>query len=179
MNGDRLLNIVLVVVFVLVGGVFAATEMALVTLREGQLNALAARGRRGEKVAALARNPNTFLAAVQIGVTVAGFASAAYGASSIAPSVVPLLESWGLESGLASTVATLLLTLMIAYLSLVLGELAPKRLAIQRNAGFAYGVAPVLNGFANLMRPVIWLLSASTNVVGASSAATRTRPARR
>ncbi|MFT2692051.1 hemolysin family protein [Clavibacter zhangzhiyongii] len=165
MNGDLLLNIVLVVVFVLVGGVFAATEMALVTLREGQLNALAARGRRGEKVAALARNPNTFLAAVQIGVTVAGFASAAYGASSIAPSVVPLLESWGLESGFASTLATLLLTLMIAYLSLVLGELAPKRLAIQRNAGFAYGVAPVLNGFAILMRPVIWLLSVSTDLV--------------
>ena len=61
-------NIALVVVFVLIGGVFAATEMALVTLRESQLNAIAARGRRGAKVAALARNPNTFLSAVQIGV---------------------------------------------------------------------------------------------------------------
>ncbi|WP_394280428.1 hemolysin family protein [Microbacterium sp.] len=165
MSGDLIWNIALVITFVLVGGVFAATEMALVTLRESQLNAIAARGRRGQKVADLARNPNTFLSAVQIGVTVAGFASAAYGAASIAPSVSPLFEALGVESGLALTLATVLLTLVIAYLSLVLGELVPKRLAIQRNAQFAYAVAPVLNGFAKLMRPVIWLLSVSTNAL--------------
>lgn len=165
MNGDLLLNIVLVVVFVLIGGVFAATEMALVTLRESQVNALAQRGKRGQKVADLARNPNTFLSAVQIGVTVAGFASAAYGASSIAPSVAPLFVGWGLGETAASTLATIVLTLLIAYLSLVLGELVPKRLAIQRNAQFAYGVAPILSGFARLMRPVIWLLSVSTNLL--------------
>jgi putative hemolysin len=165
MNGELGLNIALVVVFVLIGGVFAATEMALVTLRDSQVNAIAQRGKRGEKVAALARNPNTFLSAVQIGVTVAGFASAAYGATSIAPSVAPLLESLGIAAPLAMTLATVLLTLVIAYLSLVLGELVPKRLAIQRNAQFAYAVAPVLSGFAVLMRPVIWLLSVSTNAV--------------
>ena len=165
MTGELLINIALVVVFVLIGGVFAATEMALVTLRVSQVNAIARRGRRGAKVAALARNPNRFLSAVQIGVTVAGFASAAYGASSIAPSLVPLLGSLGLGDQAALTLATILLTLVIAYLSLVLGELAPKRLAIQRNAQFAYAVAPVLNGFARLMQPVIWLLSVSTNTV--------------
>lgn len=165
MNGDIALNIGLVLVFVLIGGVFAATEMALVTLRESQINAIALRGKRGEKVAALARNPNTFLSAVQIGVTVAGFASAAYGASSLAPAVAPLFTYLGLEEDAAVTTATVTLTLVIAYLSLVLGELAPKRLAIQRNAAFAYGIAPVLNGFAVLMRPVIWLLSISTNLV--------------
>lgn len=162
---DLLWNIALVIVFVLVGGVFAATEMALVTLRESQLNAIAARGRRGQNVASLARNPNTFLSAVQIGVTVAGFASAAYGATSIAPSVTPLLVGWGMPESVASTIATVLLTLVIAYLSLVLGELVPKRLAIQRNAQFAYVVAPVLDGFATIMRPVIWLLSVSTNAL--------------
>ncbi|WP_373557854.1 hemolysin family protein [Microbacterium sp. SZ1] len=165
MMGDLLWNIALVLVFVLVGGVFAATEMALVTLRESQINAIAARGRRGAKVAGLARNPNTFLSAVQIGVTVAGFASAAYGATSIAPSVAPLLQSLGLDEQLSFTLATVILTLLIAYLSLVLGELVPKRLAIQRNAQFAYAVAPVLDGFATVMRPVIWLLSVSTNAL--------------
>ncbi|MHA7240526.1 hemolysin family protein [Arthrobacter sp. TMS1-12-1] len=165
MNGELLLNIALVVVFVLIGGVFAATEMALVTLRDSQVNAIAQRGKRGRKVAALARNPNRFLSAVQIGVTVAGFASAAYGAASIAPSVAPLLVSLGVSAPAALTLATILLTLVVAYLSLVLGELAPKRLAIQRNAQFAYAAAPVLNGFAHLMRPVIWLLSVSTNAV--------------
>ncbi|SIT75653.1 hemolysin family protein [Microbacterium sp. RU33B] len=165
MNGDLVWNIALVIAFVLIGGVFAATEMALVTLRESQINAIAARGRRGERVASLARNPNTFLSAVQIGVTVAGFASAAYGATSIAPSVAPLFVAWGATEQLAMTIATVLLTLVIAYLSLVLGELVPKRLAIQRNARFAYAVAPALNGFAVLMRPVIWLLSVSTNAL--------------
>ena len=163
--GDLLWNIALVFAFVLIGGVFAATEMALVTLRESQINAIGQRGRRGAKVAALARNPNTFLSAVQIGVTVAGFASAAYGATSIAPSVTPLLESWGVAPALAMTLATIVLTLVIAYLSLVLGELVPKRLAIQRNAQFAYAVAPALSGFATVMRPVIWLLSVSTNAL--------------
>lgn len=163
--GDLVWNIALVFIFVLVGGVFAATEMALVTLRESQINTIAARGRRGQKVAGLARNPNTFLSAVQIGVTVAGFASAAYGATSIAPSVAPLLIAWGVPAQPASTIATVLLTLLIAYLSLVLGELVPKRLAIQRNAQFAYAVAPVLDGFATVMRPVIWLLSVSTNAL--------------
>jgi putative hemolysin len=163
--GDLVWNIALVFAFVLIGGVFAATEMALVTLRESQINAIGQRGRRGAKVAALARNPNTFLSAVQIGVTVAGFASAAYGATSIAPSLAPVLESWGLAPAFALTTATLVLTLVIAYLSLVLGELVPKRLAIQRNAQFAYAVAPALNGFATVMRPVIWLLSVSTNAL--------------
>lgn len=165
MNVELALNVVLVVVFILIGGVFAATEMALVTLRESQVNALAARGKRGAKVASLARDPNMFLAAVQIGVTVAGFASAAYGASSIAPSVAPVFVTLGLSEQIASAIATILLTLIIAYLSLVLGELAPKRLAIQRNTAFAYAIAPVLSGFATLMRPVIWFLSKSTNVV--------------
>ncbi|MCK2022637.1 hemolysin family protein [Microbacterium sp. kSW2-24] len=163
--GDLLWNIALVFAFVLIGGVFAATEMALVTLRESQINAIGLRGKRGAKVAALARNPNTFLSAVQIGVTVAGFASAAYGATSIAPSVAPLFESWGLDPAISLTIATIALTLVIAYLSLVLGELVPKRLAIQRNAQFAYAVAPALNGFAIVMRPVIWLLSVSTNAL--------------
>ncbi|MBN9225162.1 MAG: hypothetical protein ABS63_00815 [Microbacterium sp. SCN 70-27] len=163
--GDLLWNIALVFTFVLVGGVFAATEMALVTLRESQINAIASRGRRGAKVAGLARNPNTFLSAVQIGVTVAGFASAAYGATSIAPSVAPLFVGWGMSASAALTLATTVLTLVIAYLSLVLGELVPKRLAIQRNAQFAYAVAPVLDGFATVMKPVIWLLSVSTNAL--------------
>jgi putative hemolysin len=164
-SGDLIFNIILVLVFVLIGGVFAATEMALVTLRESQLNAIAARGKRGEKVASLARNPNRFLSAVQIGVTVAGFLSAAYGASSISPYLEPLLVAIGMTPEVADGVSTVVLTLVIAYFSLVLGELVPKRLAIQRNAQFSYAVAPVLNGFAVLMRPVIWLLSVSTNAL--------------
>ncbi|TDD99997.1 hemolysin family protein [Jiangella asiatica] len=165
MNQGTLLNFGLVMLFILVGGVFAATELALVSLRESQLAQLAQQGRRGERVAALAHNPNRFLSAVQIGVTVAGFFSAAYGASTLAPDLAPVLEDWGLPAGASDTVAFIALTLFIAYLSLVFGELVPKRIALQRSAGVSLLVAPPLDRFAILMRPVIWFLSRSTDVV--------------
>ncbi|TDD64102.1 HlyC/CorC family transporter [Jiangella aurantiaca] len=165
MNQGTLLNLGLVLLFILIGGVFAATELALVSLRESQLGQLVQQGRRGERVSELARNPNRFLSAVQIGVTVAGFFSAAYGASTLAPDLSPVLQDWGLPGGAADTVAFIVLTLFIAYLSLVLGELVPKRLALQRAAGVSMAVAPTLDRFATLMRPVIWFLSRSTDVV--------------
>lgn len=158
-------NIVLVLVFVLVGGVFAASEIALVSLNAGRIRALERRGGRGARTAALARDPNRFLSAVQIGVTVAGFFSAAYGASAIAPGVAPALESWGLSSSAASAIALVATTLVISYLSLVLGELVPKRIALQRASGVALVMGPVLDRFATLVRPVIRLLSMSTDLV--------------
>lgn len=158
-------NLALVLLFVLIGGVFAATEIALVSLRESQLHGLRKQGSRGAKVASLARDPNRFLAAVQIGVTVAGFLSAAYGGATLAPDVAPLLNTLGLSTGAADVVSLIGMTLLIAYLSLVLGELVPKRLALQRAAGFSLALAPPLLMFAALMRPVIWLLSVSTNAV--------------
>ncbi|OIH95514.1 hemolysin family protein [Curtobacterium sp. MCBA15_001] len=162
---DTWLAFALVVVFVLVGGVFAAAEIALVSLRESQLQQLERRGTRGARVAALGRDPNRFLSAVQIGVTVAGFFSAAYGASSIAPDVAPLFIGLGLDRGAAEAVALVAMTLVIAYLSLVFGELVPKRLALQRAEGFSMAVAPTLERFAVLMRPAIWVLSKSTDAV--------------
>ncbi|SNU01420.1 putative hemolysin [Ruaniaceae bacterium KH17] len=160
---DTWLNLLLVVAFVLIGGVFAATELSLVSLREGQIDRIERDG--GARTAALARDPNRFLASVQIGVTVAGFFSAAYGASTIAPSFAPVLEGIGLSESVASTTAFILLTLFIAYLSLVFGELVPKRIALQYAEKLARIVGPPLDFFARLMRPVVWLLSASTNGV--------------
>jgi len=165
MDQDTWVNVALVLVFILVGGVFAGTEIALVSLRESQIGRLEAKGGRGARVAAVARDPNRFLAAVQIGVTVAGFFSAAYGASTLAPDFVPVLEGIGLPSDVAGTVSLIVLTLVIAYLSLVLGELVPKRFALQRSQSVALIVGPPLDRFASLMRPVVWLLSVSTNAV--------------
>jgi putative hemolysin len=165
MDVDTVVNLALVVLFVLIGGVFAGTEMAIVNVRQSQVRAIESTGPRGARTAALVRNPNLFLSAVQIGVTVAGFFSSAYGASTIAPDIEPWLVSLGLGEQTASTTALIGLTLVIAYLSLVLGELVPKRLAMQNAMAFTRVLAPPLGVFAVLMRPVIWLLSASTNVV--------------
>lgn len=165
MTTGNLVNVALVLVFVLIGGVFAATEIALVSLRESQLRDFERRGDRGRRVADLARNPNRFLSAVQIGVTVAGFFSAAFGATTLAPDISPTLEQWGLSEGVASAVALVGTTLVVSYLSLVLGELVPKRLALQRAAGVSLATGPALDRFAAVMRPVIWLLSISTDAL--------------
>ena len=162
---DVWLSIVMVVVFVLIGGVFSGAEIALVSLREGQVRAMAERGRRGHAVQRLLSDPNRFLAAVQVGVTFAGFFSAAFGASTLSEPLARSLEGRGLSEGLSRTVALVLVTIAISYLSLVVGELVPKRLALQRAEGFALLVAAPLNAVAKLSRPVIWLLSKSTDVL--------------
>ncbi|RBY91694.1 hypothetical protein DQ244_10380 [Blastococcus sp. TBT05-19] len=160
---DVWLDIVMVAVFVLIGGVFAGAEIALVSLRESQVRAMADRGRRGRAVQRLLEDPNRFLAAVQVGVTLAGFFSAAFGASTLSRPLADVLVARGVSERLAGTLALVLVTLLISYLSLVVGELTPKRLALQRAEGFSLLIAAPLNAIARLSRPVIWLLSTSTN----------------
>jgi putative hemolysin len=162
---DIWLSIAMVFVFVLIGGIFSGAEIALVSLREGQVKALAEQGRRGRAVQKLLADPNRFLAAVQVGVTVAGFFSAAFGASALAAPVADWLVGLGVQEGFARTLALILVTIAISYVSLVVGELTPKRLALQRSEGFALLVASPLNRIALLSRPVIWLLSKSTNLL--------------
>ncbi|MGY1697620.1 hemolysin family protein [Geodermatophilus sp. SYSU D00814] len=162
---DVWFNVVMVVVFVLVGGFFAGAEIALVSLRESQVRALAEAGRRGRAVQRLLSDPNRFLSAVQVGVTLAGFFSAAFGASTLSQPLAEWLTGLGVRAGLADPLAFVVVTILISYLSLVVGELTPKRLALQRAEGFALLVARPLNTIARLSRPVIWLLSASTNVL--------------
>lgn len=164
MNGT-LANIGLVVVFVLIGSVFAAAEISLVSLRESQVRSLSSRGKRGRIVAELNADPNRFLAAVQVGVTLAGFLSAAFGGATLSGDLTPVLENLGVPPGAADPLALVLVTIAISYLSLVLGELAPKRLGLQRAEVFALALGPFIDRISKVFRPVIWLLSASTNVV--------------
>ena len=158
-------NALLVSFFLLLGAFFAGSEIALVSLREGQVRGLAARSRRGQKVARLHEDPTRYLAAVQIGVTLAGFLSAAFGASAFADDLAPVLESWGVSEGAAYWIAFIFVTLIITYLSLVVSELAPKRIAMQRAEAFSLLAAPILDRLATLSRPVIWLLSKSSDVL--------------
>ncbi|MFC0627287.1 hemolysin family protein [Kribbella deserti] len=162
---ETLLNVLLIFVFVTIGGVFAAAEMALVSLRESQLKAISQRGKRGATVARVAADPNRFLSAVQIGVTLMGFLSAAFGGATLADSLSPKLQELKLPPSLADTLALVLITIAISYVSIVLGELAAKRLALQRAETFALGLAPLVDRIASVARPVIWLLSKSTDLV--------------
>jgi putative hemolysin len=144
---------------------FVAAEIALISLRDSQVREVATRGKRGARVAALAAHPNRLLAAVQIGVTVSGFLSAALGADQLGDYVIPWLESLGLASGWATTISLIGVTLVIAYFSLVFGELVPKRVALFRAEEIAMATAGIINVVANIFRPLIWLLSKSTDIV--------------
>jgi putative hemolysin len=159
------LDIIVVLVIVCIGGFFAASEMALVSLREGQVRALAKRGRRGQKAARLALDPNRFFSAVQIGVTLATLVSGAYGAATLAGVFKSWLIRQHMSAGWATALSFVVVTVCITFVSLVLGELAPKRIGLQRAARLSLIAAPVLDRIASLARPVVWLLTKSSNLV--------------
>lgn len=161
---DTITNILLIALFIVIGGVFAAAEMALVSLRDSQVKQLATRGTRGQAVASLAGDPNLFLSAVQIGVTLSGFLSAAFGGATLSDELAPVLVSWGLPEPAARPIALVLVTIVISYFSIVLGELTAKRLAMQSSESFSLALAPMVRVIATLARPVIWFLGVSTNV---------------
>jgi putative hemolysin len=144
---------------------FVAAEIALISLRDSQVREIATRGKRGARVAALAAHPNRLLAAVQIGVTVSGFLSAALGADQLGDYVIPWLESLGISNAWSTTISLIGVTLVIAYFSLVFGELVPKRVALFRAEEIAMATAGIINIVANIFRPLIWLLSKSTDIV--------------
>lgn len=158
-------NVLLILLLVVIQGVFVAAELALVSLRESQVKQLAHRGKRGQLIATLTSNPNLFLSAVQVGVTLSGFLAAAFGADKLAGDLAPQLESLGLSVGVADTISLILITIAISYVSIVIGELTAKRLALQRAEGTALALAPLVDFIARITRPVIWLLGVSTNVL--------------
>nr|WP_278765002.1 hemolysin family protein [Bifidobacterium catenulatum] len=159
------LNILLIFIFLLLGSVFAGTELALVSLRGSQIDQMEQEDVRGKRVAQIARDPNTFLSTVQIGVTLSGFLSASFGESSISPYIVPIVESWGVPTSVAAPLTTIVLTLIISYCSIVISELVPKRIAMQRNEQIARAVVPAIHVFAKVCKPIIWLIGKNTNII--------------
>ena len=159
------LDIIVVLVIVCIGGFFSASEMALVSLREGQVRAMAKRGRRGQRAARLAQDPNRFFSAVQIGVTLATLVSGAYGAATLADVLKSWLVRQHVAQAWAGVISFLVVTVCITFFSLILGELAPKRIGLQRAPTLSLLAAPLLDRIATLARPVVWLLTRSTNLV--------------
>src|SRR4051795_13573449 len=155
-------EVVLVLVLVLVNALFSGSEMALVSLRDGQVQRLERQSRRGRVLGRLSRDPNRFLATIQIGITLAGFLASAAAAVSLSE---PLIEPLGFLGAAARPVAVVLVTIVLTFVTLVIGELAPKRVAMQRTEGWAMAVARPLDMLASLSRPAVWLLGKSTDVV--------------
>jgi putative hemolysin len=157
------LNIAIVMALILIEGLFVAAEIALVSLREGQARAMT--GRRGAAVARLTSDPNRFLATAQIGVTLTALLSSAFGAVTLSEQAKDALVDHGVRSGLAGPIGFVGVTLLISFVTLVVGELVPKRLGLQRADRTAKLVSPTLNRLATTARPLIWLLSACTDLL--------------
>ena len=153
-------QLLLVFVLLLANAAFAGSEIALISLRQGQVERLAKRGKAGRVLADLAKNPNEFLATIQIGITLAGFLASATAATSFADELAPSL---GFLGGAARPVAIVGVTVLLTFLTLVVGELAPKRVAMARAEGWALLAARPLRWLGTASRPAVWLLGTATS----------------
>ncbi len=157
---------VIILLLILANGIFSGAELALLSVRRTRLRELIDEGSSSARaVQALRDDPERFLATVQIGITVVGASAAAFGGASIAQRLAPVLTELGLQPKLADQVAFALVVGLVSYLSLVLGELVPKSLALRFSEGYALVIARPLRGLSWLMKPLVWFLTASSNVL--------------
>ncbi|MBX3160470.1 MAG: HlyC/CorC family transporter [Deltaproteobacteria bacterium] len=157
-------ELAIILALVVVNGLFAGAEIAVLTANKAKVQQrAAARDRRARAVQALRDAPERFLATVQIGITVVGAAAAAFGGASLARKIAPGLE--GTFGTHANDAALVIVVAGVSFLSLVLGELVPKSLALRYANGYAFLIGRPLLGLARLVRPLVWLLTACSNLV--------------
>jgi putative hemolysin len=172
-GGEMLLINTLIIFFlILLNGFFAMSELAMVSAKRSRLQQLADDGsRRAARALRLVEDPTGFLSTVQVGITLVGIFAGAYGGSVFAEPLADILEPTLGTS--ADTTAFVVVVVIITYLSLIFGELVPKRFALTRAESIAVAVAPVMQGLATVGAPIVWLLRVSTmavsKLVGASA----------
>ena len=167
---DPLLSIPILIILTAINAFFAAAEIAVISLSETKLKKQAEEGdRKAKKLLSLMQAPDNFLSAIQIAITLAGFLNAAFAADSFADPLVNWLVNdlhfTALPVGALNTIMVVLVTIILSYFTLVLGELVPKRVAMKKTEGVARATVGVVWAVATVFRPVIWLLSKSTNGV--------------
>jgi len=159
--------IAVVLLLVVLNGIFAMTEMAVVSSRKSKLQSRAERGDRGARAAlALAEEPTHFLSAVQVGITLIGILAGAYGQAAIAGELTHILEAaFPAVSAYAEVVSTAVVVVLITYVSLIVGELVPKRLALIFPESIAAKMAGPISTVAIVLHPFVVLLTASTSAI--------------
>lgn len=161
-------EIIVLIVLILLNAFFAGSEMALVSINDNKLRLLADSGnKRAKVVQTLLSEPSRFLATIQIGITLSGFMASAYSARSFAGVVSDTLYSFNIpfEKGLVEMIATIVITLVLSYFTLVLGELVPKRLALEKAEEISFLVAGPLSILSKITSPFVKLLTLSTNLI--------------
>lgn len=153
-------------VLILLNGVFSLSELAVVSARRPRLQVLAEQRRAGARAAlALAEDPGRFLSTVQIGITLIGVLAGAFSGAALGERLTALLGAWGVSSGLAEPLGYGVVIGVITYLSVVVGELVPKTVALQNPERIACLVAPAMTMVSRVAGPVVWLLDASTRAI--------------
>ena len=160
------LEITIVLLLILLNGLFALSELAIVSSRRSRLAALAAEGRQGASSArALAADPGHFLSTVQIGITAVGLIAGAYSGANLTDDLTGYLLSKGMPASAAGWLAYISVFSIITYLSLIVGELVPKNLALRHAESIACAVAPLMTTLSRIAAPAVWLLDVSTRAV--------------
>ncbi len=161
-----LLELSVILVLIALNGIFAGAEISIISVRKGRLLQLVEEGRAGARaVQALRDAPERFLATVQVGITVVGATAAAFSGASIAARLAHALESLGWAAESAEEAALAVVIAVLSYLSLIFGELVPKSLALRAGETYALLAARPLQALAWLGRPLVWFLTASSNLV--------------
>lgn len=163
-------QLLLQVVLIALNAFFASAEIAILSINENKIRFLADEGdKKAQQLLTMRDKPEGFLSTIQIGITLAGFLASAFAASSFAePLVVWLTQDVGVDFVSAATLNTIcvvLITLILSFFTLVFGELVPKRVAMKKSDRVARGAVGVIMGIAKVTKPIVWLLSASTNGV--------------
>lgn len=164
MDGDLWRQIIIIFVLIGINAFFAASEMAIVSVRQSRLKPLID---EGKKSAILVNNfieePSKLLATIQIGITFAGFLASAIGAQSITNRLISFLQVHNVPY--AGLIATLVVTGLLSFVTLVVGELVPKRLALEKSDKIALFVAGTINLLSKVASPVVKLLTVTTNII--------------
>ena len=166
MNDGWFLDLLAVLGLILIGGFFAASEIALITVKRHRLNQLVGEGSRAARVAQrLTDDPSRFLATIQIAITFLGFLASAVGAISLSGSLADIVALVPGLGDAAQEISFVLITLLIALASIIIGELVPKTLALTFADRFALIVARPIGWMDAILRPVVWFVSSVSNVL--------------
>lgn len=165
-DGNLLTQFLIILGLVVINGLFSMSEIAVVSVRRARMQQLSDEGdRRADVVLNLAANPNTFLSTIQVGITLIGVLAGAYGGATIGPQLARLLVDLPLIGAYASAIGLVIAVVVTTFLTLVVGELVPKRLALQYAERIALIVAKPMTLLSRAAGPLVRLLSGSTEVV--------------
>lgn len=160
--------IILQVVLIALNAIFASAEIAVLSISETKLEKMAEDGnKKARRLFKLTREPARFLATIQVAITLSGFLGSAFAADNFSEPLVEWLIGLGVQipRGTLDAIAVVVITLILSYFTLVFGELVPKRVAMKRSEQLALGISGLISGISVVFKPIVWLLTMSTNAV--------------